>query len=201
MKTSKLFFAFLTGLLLILSGCSKEYPEDILNETAINDQQELFDPLTNYTFSGELPEATSHLKGALVTKTLKFKRASGVFHAFDPGLTGVPQLYISGQGIASHLGKFSVINNIVFTGGDQNGDGEPDFFILGIITAANGDELHSALIGVEILSEDGMLREFTYMVYMGTGRFEGVVGTITLRGLIDYANGSWSLSGEGEITY
>lgn len=191
MKTTKLIYACLAGLLLLLSGCSKEYPEDLLNEDATSNQQELFDPLTNYTFKGELPEVTSHLKGATVTKTLKFKRVSGIFHPPDLSSTDPCQLYISGQGIASHLGNFTVVNTYC---DDDN--------IYGNTTAANGDEIFSVMIGVDAPPPN--TKELYYLVYDGTGRFDGAYGTITLRGELNKqpdGTGDWSLSGEGEITF
>jgi len=195
MKTTKIIFACFAALLLILSGCSKEYPEDVLIGDSGPDQEELLTLLESYTYPGDLPEVTSHLKGATVTKTIKFKRVSGIYHNYIPGLIGTPQIYISGQGIASHLGNFSVFNTILFTGG-QNPDGSSEYYIFGTITAANGDELNSVMIGGGQV--DGMM-EFTYMVLGGSGRFEGVNGYIVLQGYL-YPD-SWSLSGEGKIEF
>lgn len=195
MKTTKLIYACLAGLLLVLSGCSKEYPEDLLLGDTSTDHKELLALLESYTYPGDLPEFTLHLKGAAVTKTIKFKRVSGIYHNYDPGLIGAPQKYISGQGIASHLGNFSVVNTILFTG-EQNSDGSPVYYIFGTTTAANGDELNSVMIWVQPVDE---MMEFTYKVLGGSGRFEGASGSIVLQGYL-YLD-SWSLSGEGEITF
>ena len=143
-----------------------------------------------------------------MTKTMKTIKASGPFAMFLPGHPsndcdeGICQVYVSGSGNTSHLGKFTVENfgcYDVFGGTGQVGEW------LGYITAANGDMIHTELI--YSWEADGY-DWYLYDILGGTGRFEGASGYIENYGNTDYFNpdnpfegGEWDLEGEGIIVY
>ena len=134
-----------------------------------------------------------------VTKTLKFHESSGILLYFaDPF---VPckvcdicefgsMLLVQGTGHATHLGAFTVINYLCF---------EDPEITRGILTAANGDQIHTMVVGTSVDEELGLI--YHYLILDGTGRFEGAIGHIDMWGLIDPVNGIFDLEGLGEITY
>ena len=79
---------------------------------------------------------------------------------------------------------------------------------MGIMTAANGDELHTNIPYPEdgsIWKENGVTY-YEYTIMGGTGRFEGASGTILMWGIgtpdpDDPFTGTWEMEGEGTITY
>lgn len=188
MKT-KLFSIALIGMFaFILAGCSTD-------ETVQNDLQEKIVQytLTDYHFLGQPPTSIYRKNGVAVEKTIKFHEAEGPFE-FKYGVDGCdpyPYLNINGTGIASHIGNYSVINYGCYDGFS---------LILGVITAANGDEIHTYINSAYQDLETGMWY-YHYKVYNGTGRFAGAEGDIYMTGTLDFENFKWSLQGEGFITY
>ena len=130
-----------------------------------------------------------------VTKTLKFHESSGILLYFaDPP---VPcevcdiceygsMLLVQGTGHATHLGAFTVINYLCY---------EDPTTTRGLITAANGDQIHTMVTGPPV---NGV---YNYAILGGTGRFEGATGYIDMWGDIDIITETFDLEGLGEITY
>ena len=130
-----------------------------------------------------------------VTKTLKFHESSGILLYFaDPP---VPcdicdiceygsMLLVQGTGHATHLGAFTVINYLCY---------EDPEITRGILTAANGDRIHTMVTGPPV---NGV---YNYAILGGTGRFEGATGYIDMWGDIDIVAETFDLEGLGEITY
>lgn len=123
-----------------------------------------------------------------VTKTMKIQRAWGGFELIneDPYF----QTRIVGEGEATHIGHFSVLNTYD-SDAYMNPVGGP---WLGFITAANGDEIHTQMVGVL----EGEV--YHYIIIGGTGRFMGATGELFMSGEI-YPDLTWYLEGEGTITY
>lgn len=153
-------------------------------------------------------ETEGYIADKQLTKTMKTIKASGPFALFPPGHPsndcdeGICQVYVSGSGNTSHLGKFTVENFgcfDVFGGTGQVGEW------LGYITAANGDMILTELI--YSWEADGY-DWYLYDILGGTGRFDGASGYIENYGNTDYYNpanpfegGWWNLEGEGIIVY
>lgn len=188
MKTKLLSITLIGLLTLIMVNCSKD---TTLKSEA---QQEMVQsPLANYKFIGYPPSMVLRKSDKAVTRTIKFFEISGPF-GFDytvDGCAPFPYLTISGEGNASHIGLYTVKNQGCY-------DGESPIF--GIITAANGDEIHT-YVASAVLDENTGIWNYHYVVYGGTGQFNSVYGDIYLVGLIDFENWVWTMYGEGEITY
>lgn len=188
MKTKLLSIALICMLASIMVNCSKD---DTLKS---EEQQEMVQsPLANYNFIGFPPVTTSRKSGKAVTKSIKFFEITGTFE-FDftvDGCSPSPYLIISGEGNASHFGHYTVVNHGCY-------DGESPIF--GTISAANGDEIHT-YVASAVQDEYTGVWNYHYVVYEGTGKFDGVYGDIYLLGPIDFENWTWTMSGEGEITY
>ena len=177
------------GLLtFVIINCSKD------STIEIEAQQELVQsPLANYSFIGNKPFTDFKKSDQAVTKTIKFFEATGPFE-FDftvDGCAPYPYLTISGMGKASHIGLYTVENYGCY-------DGESP--IIGTITAANGDEIHT-YVASAVQDQNTGIWTYHYIVYEGTGQFVGIYGDIYLLGNIDFENWTWTMWGEGEITY
>lgn len=188
MKTKLFSIALIVMFAFILAGCST-------GETVQDEWQEKLvqNTLTDYHFLGQPPASAYRKNGVAVEKTIKFFRSGGPF-MFDftvDGCAPYPYLTVNGSGIASHIGNFSVTNYGCYDGSS---------LILGIITAANGDEIHTY---IDSAYEDGDtgLWYYHYKIYNGTERFTGAEGDIYMYGTLDDENFVWSLQGEGNITY
>ena len=152
---------------------------------------------TKESVSPESDYSDDYLKGAkLKTKTLKFHESSGII-LDDPVLFDdcdicetVAFMLIQGTGHATHLGAFTVVNYICYEQSD---------LLRGELTAANGDKIHTMVVGTSMDEELGLI--YHYLIWDGTGRFEGAGGFIDMWGLIDYDEGIFDLEGLGEITY
>lgn len=198
MKNRSLIF-FL--LLFFIFGCSKENVRDnitsLQNETP-NEQISLA-PLHNY-LAAENVQVPVEKSGKLKTKTIKFHESSGIMGIIpNPGecepYGGLYQVVIEGTGHATHLGLFEVINTYCV-----GLEGNPISPIYGIMTAANGDQLFSQMTSSWIDETTGVMY-YGYNIYNGNGRFEGATGNTLMWGTVDYANNTWYLEGEGNITY
>ncbi len=147
--------------------------------------------------------------GKAVTKTIKFQKSSGpfevIFNDENPCFQyyGAPQMYITGGGNASHMGKFTVVNTFCFYM-----EGEAIIVLgdwLGFLTAANGDEIYTQV--VDPLNDWYIIDGISYMEYTvigGTGRFEGASGEVLMYGTFAFTSeteGVWELEGGGSITY
>jgi len=102
-----------------------------------------------------------------------------------------PYLTLSGDGNASHIGHYTVVNFGCY-------DGES--LISGIITAANGDEIYTYVTSAELDPETDIWY-YHYVIDGGTGRFDGAYGEVDLFGTIDFESYEWTMEGEGTITY
>lgn len=188
MKTKLLSIAFIGVLALIMINCSKDY--DVKSDVQ---QDVIQSPLANYSFIGNPLGKTLIKPGKDVTKTIKFFDATGPFE-FDFNVDGcapAPYLTISGKGNASHIGYYTVENHGCY-------DGESP--MLGIITAANGDKLYT-YVASAVQDQITGIWTYHYVIYDGTGQFADVYGDIYMLGTIDFENWTWTMSGQGEITY
>lgn len=132
----KISTVLLSALLIFAIGCN----EDISPNEEILQPELLLSPLTNYSFTGDLPEISTHLKSAAVTKTIKFFEISGTIEFGFGDCSPYINVLILGEGNATHLGRYTVLNKYCTDGVN------PVSPIYGFLTAANGDEIHTQLI-------------------------------------------------------
>jgi hypothetical protein len=174
----------LSVLMIVAIGCEKD--SSPYEEISLPEQQ--LSPLLNISITDYLPENSQYLKGVAVTRTIKFFEVTGTM-VLDPG--GTYPTLILGEGHASHMGHYTVKNTFGFY------YGYPTYF--GFLTAANGDEIRTVVIDSGPDPVYGIYLE--YIVLGGTGRFEGITGTISMYGSMDLENLTWTLQGEGQVIY
>lgn len=195
MKTQILLWL---GLVILVLSCSNDNLSEEISKKEMTDLQEkaLSTPLTNDVFTVDQKDNWKSSNGKAVTRTIKFHRSSGIFDFVAPSTECSPfiQVLIVGDGNATFLGNFKIINKYCFDGEQPVGP------INGFLTAANGDEIFTQMIGaVEVPSPE--ISNFDYIILGGTGRFEDATGFIQMYGTIDRINFVFNLEGEGEITF
>lgn len=204
-KLMKKYLILLVGVVLMIASCNRdnldnEFPlsqnkEETLKKTVLN---------FNTYAPVETPAVSSKSDNAnLVTKKIVFYPSSGTFGVvvnpgYCPDLDPPLQMVIAGGGNATHLGTYTV-ENLACVDVDGN------FLspILGFITAANGDVIYTQMGAPYPDLDNPPNLYYPYVILGGSagGRFDGATGSITMYGTVDYATGTWTLSGEGEITY
>lgn len=199
----KKYLFLLMGVIFLASSCQDDrrsgdnslgYNEDELLKLCINS-------FNHYAAEEWTLPATVKSNGNPVTKTIIFQNSSGTAAivpnqgycgAFTPPL----QFVIEGSGIATHIGLFTVSNLACV---DVSGNFLSPLY--GFITAANGDEIHTQM-GMPYPDLDNPPNIFyPYTIIGGTGRFENATGELLMHGISDFVTMTWSLTGEGEITY
>lgn len=188
---NRLFFTL--TIIAILFACTRNDLASTVDESNLNAKM-ILSPLFDYngeTYSANLQKQLN--KNAVARKLLI--RNSGIITFAPDSEYCAPyiQVLIQGQGNATHLGLFTI--SISYCSDGENPVGP----ILGIQTAANGDQLFTALVGAGFDPELGPYMDFIY--FGGTGRFVDASGEITLFGLVDYAEMVFDLHGEGTLIY
>ena len=140
-----------------------------------------------------------------LTKTLKMNNASGSLEVQPPGhpdndCGDFLRLFTSGSGNCTHLGLFTVTNEVCFYF-DDLGNLVPVSDWLGYMTAANGDMIYTQMIYSYAMNG---LSYYIYDILDGTGRFEGASGHIETYGTSEFDPdnpliGTWELDGGGMI--
>jgi len=196
----------LFGALLLLASCQTEELESdqalVQNDDMVLSQT--LESFNNYRAPGNNPMASKNNNANRVTKDIDFHYSRGTFSIevnpdacstfFNPPL----QFVVSGNGIATHIGRFSVEN---FACVNTEGDILSDMY--GFITAANGDVIHTVVVGSYPDTDNPPNVYYEYAIIGGSegGRFDGADGHITMYGIIDYETGTFDLVGWGAITY
>lgn len=194
---------FILALVAIVLSCNKENLQNdpaAVPEIDALQTQKLLSPLINYDVTTCFPNYQVPLnakKGKPKTKTIKIRGAGTTKLLFPPNNNcgeNEIEVVLEGEGHATHLGLFS-FNSTYCSLDGQN----PVDLILGIQTAANGNELHSVLVGA---GEDPELGTYQDWVFIGgTGRFEDASGNVRLYTMVDFVNLTWSNHGVGTLTY
>jgi len=188
----KIFSLFLLVLFICVLGCNEDNPP---SEKLVQNEL-LLSPLTKHYISEDQPVITQQSKRNPISKTIKFFEISGTIE-FDSSPTNPCAPYVNvlilGDGNASHLGHYTVLNTYCSDGVN------PVSPIYGFITAANGNEIHTQVIESGVDPVLGLY--FNYIILGGTGRYEGATGVINMYGYVDVPNLVWTLEGEGSITY
>ncbi|WP_228850324.1 hypothetical protein [Aegicerativicinus sediminis] len=186
----------LVGLFILNYGCSTGDIIEENNEITGLEEKALLTHLAIDMSNGDLNVFKKSSSANAVTRTIKFQRSSGYFDFVYPSTDCSPylQVLIVGNGNATFLGNFEVINKYCFDGENPVGP------IYGFLKAANGDEIFTQMIGATELPAPE-ISNFEYIILGGTGRFEGATGSVHMYGIIDRINFLFNLEGEGEITF
>lgn len=133
--------------------------------------------------------------GKAVSRPFKIK-GTGTFEIVQSTECGeLTQIYLEGQGNATHIGKFTVTITYCTDFGENSR-------ITGTSVAANGDELYFYSFGGGT-DEIGEYQD--YIFEGGTGRFEDLVGDLRLYvKLFEFTSptgGIYANEGEGTFTY
>jgi hypothetical protein len=201
----KNFLLFAIGVLFLAYSCQNDtlegvnalsYDEDVVLEQSIM-------AFKHYIADDVAIPVAKRSNGKSVTKTIVFHNSSGT-GSLDPnpgdcgGISPPLQFKIEGGGTATHLGLYTVVNQACFDLGSM-AIIPP---LLGFITAANGNEVHTEM-GMPYPDVDNPPNfYFPYTIIGGTGRFDGATGHIDMYGTVnDQPPFDWNLSGVGEITY
>ncbi len=188
MKTKLFTVALISMFTIIMVNCSKEEP--IKNE--VQEEMDVKSILDNYHFFGEPPTVIQEKSGKSITKTIKFFETEGLIEFSAKEECGsYPYATVTGSGNATHIGKYHVLNIGCYDGVSP---------ILGFITAANGDEIHTYVASAE-QDPETEIWTYHYIIYNGTGRFLNATGEVFMTGVIDTENLVWKLKGEGTIFY
>ena len=136
-----------------------------------------------------------------LTKSIEFKRSAGTFGiventGFCDAFQAPYQLVIEGSGIATHLGLITVRNLACL---DQYGQYASPVY--GFITAACGSEIHTMMDYAYPDEENPPNWFYHYTIIGGTEQYRDASGYFLMYGFIDDMSGTWSLTGEGRITY
>lgn len=207
----KKYILFLFGIMLFPTSCQEKTMDnfDSVSDEAIPLLEPAIKAFNQYQADDFYPQfALKSAKSAEVTLTKKveFKRSTGTFGivpnmGFCDEFEAPYQMVIEGSGIATHLGLITVRNLACL-----NQDLEYVSPVYGFITAACGSEIHT-MMGIPYPDPDNPDPEnplyffYPYTIIGGTGKYKDVGGYFLMHGYIDYFTGTWSLTGEGEITY
>ena len=198
----KNFLLLLIGVLLFAVSCQDK---NLVNENTPNDNHDLLEKCIknyiHYDATNVAIPVTLKSNGTDVARKIIFHTSSGTMKVIsndcDCGQFSPPlQMVVEGEGTATHLGLLSVVN---LTCVDMDGNFLTPVY--GFITAANGDEIHTQMGSPYPDLSNPPNIYFPYTIIGGTGRFDGATGNILMYGVADFVAGTWTLSGEGEITY
>lgn len=198
----KNYYLLFIGLLLFAFSCQDK--QQLIEKDAETGSQvnlKAYIEAFNHYNGDEFLPADLKCNGKPVTKTLIIHDASGTMgvtinEEYCSDYTPSLQFFVEGEGHATHLGLFSVLNLACV-------DIYSNFLtpVYGFLTAANGDEVHTQM-GFpypDVNNPPNMY--YPYTIIGGTGRFDGATGNILMYGIVDYNFGTWEFTGEGEITY
>jgi hypothetical protein len=109
--------------------------------------------------------------------------------------TNTGHIHVEGTGTATHLGRFTLVTDVTFTGTE----GAERM----TLTAANGDIIFATGTGQVVPSEDGLTLDTVedMTITGGTGRFAGATGSFVLRQLDVAPTHSSSASFNGTISF
>jgi hypothetical protein len=202
----KKYFLFLFGIMLLSSSCEDEILDT--GDKMVNESDFVLEPYINafnqyqaddFNLQTGLKSAKSGKK--TLTKSIEFKRSTGTFDVvpnmgFCDDILAPLQMVIEGEGIATHLGRFTVKNLAC-----MDWDGTFMSPVYGFITAACGSEIHT-MMGIPYPDLENPPNLFyPYRIIGGTEKYQDASGHFLMYGYTDPSTGQWSFTGEGEISY
>ena len=190
----KNFIFYLVGAMLLFVSCQSDQLES--DEALVQENDAILmkalESLKDYDVANQSPMVSKSVNANQVSKNWKmlYSRGTvGVVVNSDPYLPGSPdsgcdgegglQFVVDGGGIASLIGKFSVMNLACV---DEGGNFVTPLY--GWITAANGDVIHTMLTNVTPDLSNPGFATYRYMVVGGSegGRFEAASGWLDIYG-------------------
>ena len=193
----KWYYLLLLCPWLMLFSCQDDPVNDFEKSSISSDlaEQALKTSLGEYFYDLNIDNLAKSDRANKVIRTLKIHRSKGFFSIKESeDCAPYLQVVIEGNGNATFLGNFNVVNTYCFDGT------APTSPIRGILTAANGDQIFTIVTYAEEYDppEESYLH---YEVEGGTGRFEGITGYIDMYGIIDRTAFTFDLYGTGEIAF
>ena len=144
------------------------------------------------------PSAPAVVRGDQADADARTKHVHGTLAATEWGVPqpGSPILvrHLEGEGIASHLGRFTTTGVLTLNLATATGTGTVSY------TAANGDMLTGTAIGQAVLGGGFAVVTETVTITGGTGRFDGATGTLTVVRRVVQATGVSTGTIDGTIT-
>ena len=144
------------------------------------------------------PSAPVLARGAHAEADAKTKQIHGTMQATETGAPqpGTPIVVrrLEGEGVASHLGRFTTLGIITLNLATASGTGTVTY------TAANGDVLGGTATGQAVVGGGFATVTETVTITGGTGRFAGATGTFTVVRRIVQATGISTGTIDGTIT-
>jgi hypothetical protein len=147
------------------------------------------------------PDATFQVQRSAARQAVPFRTSSYLFHATaavpEPGCNapGESRRYLSGEGAATHLGRYTVELSFCARAGGVLSDG------LGMFVAANGDLLQLTFAGTSSFVPPFTLNFTSFATFTGgTGRFADAGGQAVVTGTLDVRTGAGDGSWEGTIS-
>lgn len=137
---------------------------------------------------------SAHASSAPDDRTIRIRGTleSHETDTFDPATNSLI-VHLEGMGTASHIGRFTIVDDGVAHLSTGLGEGRITF------TAANGDSFTATEIGSAAIDNGfaDVIDDAT--ITGGTGQFAGATGTLTILKRVDIATGQSSGSFEGTI--
>ena len=133
---------------------------------------------------------------------LPFKSTIAITESLQPGtLTCFLIGNISGTGLASHLGKITLVSSDCINPINETGTAFSFFSNQVVLSVPNGDQIIAAYNG--ILTSNGTVGVISggYQIVGGTGRYAQATGAGTVQGAEDFLTGAGSIQLTGTISY
>jgi len=173
----RLAIASLSQLVIISTGCDRPRP----------------------TVTG--PDIAFRAQRAATEQTVPFRTSSYLFQAIaavpEPGCNapGESRRYLSGEGAATHLGRYTVDLSFCARVGGVLDDGR------GAFVAANGDVLQLTFEGTSTFVPPFTLSFTSFATFTGgSGRFVGASGEAVVTGTLDVRTGAGDGRWDGTIS-
>jgi|GEM_PF-2326623 len=197
----KKLFMYVVGAILLFASCQSD---ELQSDEALVMENDVIlmkaiESFKNYKSTKQSSTIASKSDNAnRVTKEMVIKYSRGnidvVLNTDACGDNNPPlQFVLNGGGIASLIGQYTVLN-IACIGQDGLED------LMGIITAANGDEIYTELIQTIPDEDKEDFHTLEYKIIGGSGRFEGAEGKLYIYGEI-VLSGPYEAVGWATITY
>ena len=199
----KKLLIILTGVFILLLGSCQE-KSTVFDDMPLYDPEEILllcnDNFMAYQGSDTEVDFRGPLFGPTVTRPFITPHSSGImFVTPNPGDCGQfspPLQYrIEGSGEASLIGSYNILHKVCV---DMQGNFLSPMEVS--MTGNNGDQIFFQMGMPYPDLEEPPKIYIPYTISGGSGLFEGASGHITMHGIVDYASGTFSLEGIGEIT-
>ena len=153
---------------------------DLLFKSAFSNRETVAGPLHNET--GE---------GTVAGSDLPFK---GAFSAKEKFVVGEPLHKLTGEGEATHLGRFKIESDFNVTPPPVSATGTATW------TASNHDQLTTSTAGTAVIAFPAATITETHTITGGTGRFAGASGTLIVERVLNLQSLASTATVSGSLT-